>query len=428
MSMKVAWLTPWNGRSAIASFSAHIVAELRRRGHDVRIFRTEVGEALELPPLPDEGQVEVLEETYPPNLRMRFDHVVANIGNHFPFHGALPRALDVVPALGIFHDGFLAHFAAAWSRSWADTDEAPLMLAEALYGAASVAAGPFWLPLDQMAAERPMLEWMSGMVAGAFTHSQHWVPQLDTSCAGEVTVHPLSMPDDRMPPPRPWGKRIAIATIGHINSNKQADQVLRAIASQEALRDRCDYHLLGNIDAEEQARLTGLARSLGIAAPAFTGWLEDAELRRRVEAIDVICCLRYPVLEAGSASLITAMRSGRPVLVSDHGLYATLPQEVVLRCRAGEEASDIARHVRELMDAPALAAELGARARTYATAANAAASYADALLPAMEAATAAGPRLALARGFGRQLGELGLAADDPQIVRLTSQIARMLGK
>lgn len=427
MSMDIAWLTPWNDRSAIASFSVDVVAELRKRGHSVRIFRSEVDAALDLQPLPDDSEVRALNIVHPQELRRGFDHVVANIGNHFPYHGALPRVLDAVPALGIFHDGFLAHFAAPWAQFWSANEHAPMTLADMVYGDPSPSGHNYWLPLEDMAAKRPMLEWVGSMVAGALTHSGHWAERLRVSCPGEVTIQPLSMPDDAMPPPRPWGERIVLATIGHINRNKQADQVLRGIASHPALRDRCEYHLLGQIEQSEREHLNAVALSLGMMPPSFTGWLEDAELRQRIAEVDVICCLRNPLLEAGSASLITAMRSARPVLVSNHGSYAEVPGDIVLRCTPGSEAPDLARHLLALLEAPEQAAELGQRARAYTFEVNTAASYVDALLPAMEAATAAAPQISAARLMGRQLGKLGLSAGHPQVLRTAQNLSDLLG-
>jgi glycosyltransferase involved in cell wall biosynthesis len=217
-----------------------------------------------------------------------------------------------------------------------------------------------------------------------------------------------------------------LATIGHINSNKQAEQVLRAIASDPVLRERCEYRLLGLVEPDEQARLTDLSDSLGLPPPRFTGWLEDDALRAEMAEVDVICCLRSPLLETGSASLVTAMRSARPVLVSDHGAYADVPRDLVMRCEPGNEAEAIVRHLRSLLEVEGLAAELGRRGRAYTFEANSAASYVNALLPAMEAATAAGPQISMARTLGGHLGRWGLTRNHPQAARTAGDLSQML--
>jgi perosamine synthetase len=69
------------------------------------------------------------------------------------------------------------------------------------------------------------------------------------------------------------------------------------------------------------------------------------------------------VLEGASGSLILAMLSGRPVLVSDHGSYAEVPDGLVLKCRPGAEAADVRRHLEALLADPAPARTMAARAR-----------------------------------------------------------------
>ena len=101
---------------------------------------------------------------------------------------------------------------------------------------------------------------------------------------------------------------------------------------------------------------------------------------RHLAAVDAICCLRNPVLEGASASLILAMRTGRPVLVSDHGPYAEIPDGLVLKCRPGHEATDVRLHLEALLADPAPARAMAQRARAYAKATFTASGYADRLL------------------------------------------------
>jgi hypothetical protein len=143
-------------------------------------------------------------------------------------------------------------------------------------------------------------------------------------------------------------------------------------------------------------------------------------------SVDVLCCLRYPLLEAGSASLITAMRSGRPVLVSNHGAYADVPGDLVYRCKPGFEAVDILRHLLAIRNDPAAAAERGARARQYALEVNTPRGYVDGLLPALEKATAAAPAVMAARHLGRQLGRWRIPPESPVGERLANALSGML--
>lgn len=412
MTARIAWATPWNARSAIAEFSAHVVSELKQRGHEVTILRTETGAALELDALPFDGTVEKLETLSASSLWWTYDHIVGNVGDNFAFHGALPRVMDELPILGLFHDGMIAHLADPWARSASDLSDGGRILADAVYDAAVPDAGPFWLPLAEMADRRPMLEWLAGTASGAFTHSHYWSARLRKATPGKVTTHPLTMPDHLMPPPPAWSGRVVIATIGHVNQNKRADQVLAAIASDPVLRSRCEYRLLGHVEESERARLSRLARLLGLDEPLFTGWIEIEELRRQVAEVHVLSCLRHPIFETGSASLILAMRSGRPVLVSNMGVYSDVDDGAVLKCTPGNEAPDIARHLLSLIRTPRRRDEIGQSAVSYVERANSLVSYVDALEEAMEAASANAPKVAMLRSFGRSLGAMGVATSD----------------
>lgn len=424
MISKIAWMTPWNGQSAIANFSAHVVRELRERGCRVQIVRTESAEGLALAPLDDIEPVLSLAHIAPESLAC--EALVANIGNYFPYHGALPAFMDEYPVLGIFHDGFLADFAAAWADGTNGGNVTPTQLASAVYG--DLGPDPYWLPLAKMAEERSMLEWLSPMVSGAVVHSSSWAARLRESCPGDVLVQPLAMPDDEMPsPPEPRDDRLVVASIGYVNPNRHAEQVLYALASHGELRRRCEFRLIGPVTSETRVALESLALDLGLRRPSFTGWVEDAELRRLMATVDVLCCLRYPILETGSASLITAMRSARPVLVSDHGGYAEVPGDLVYRCSPGAEALDVARHLLAIMNDRAAAAARGGRARSHSLDVNSARHYVDGLLPALARATAAAPMVRSARNLGRQIGGLGLPADNETARRLGSQLSAMFG-
>jgi hypothetical protein len=429
MKMRLAWLGPWNIRSAIASFGRLVVAELLQRNHDVTVFRTEVGSALNEPVLPTYARVENLHTIDGHTLSRSFDGVIANIGNHYPFHGAIFDALEHCPCLLIFHDGMIAHLAAAWAHQAAAGERSLRTLVQRLYGPDSWVDGtPYldWAQIEKQAAARPMTEWLTTLAAGIVTHSAFWAPRMQAACSGRVDVLPLAFPDNGMPPPRPHKGRLVIATVGHINPNKRADQVLLAIASDPVLRDRCEYRLLGHIEEGERERLECLSADLDLPPPRFTGWLSDALLCAEMEEVNVISCLRYPALETGSASLVTAMYAARPTLVSWHGVYAEVPDDIVLPCAPGQEARDVAAHLRAILAKPDAALAMGQRARAHALQAHSAPNYVDQLLPALAVATEAAPAVAAARRVGKLLGRLHVDPNDPAVSRVAATLSDML--
>jgi glycosyltransferase involved in cell wall biosynthesis len=427
--MRLAWCGPWNGHSAIATFGQMIVSELLTRGHEVTIFRSELGQALAEKPLPTPVRVESLHATSIDTLRHSFDGIIANVGDHYPFHGAIIGLLERCPCLAIFHDGLVANLAAAWAHEAAGGEKSLRALVQQLYGDGAWEEGTLywdWNRIEIPASMRPMTEWLAPLTAGIVTHSAFWTPRMQAACSGKVDVVPLAFPDFRVPPPQAHGGKLVVATIGHINPNKRADQVLVAIASDPVLRAECEYRLLGPITDAERERLNRLSRELGISPPRFLGWLSDEAMRAEIAEVNVITCLRYPIIEAGSASLVTAMYTERPTLVSRHGLYAEIPDDTVLGCTPGKEAADIATHLRAILADPPAALALGQRARAHALKFNSAAYYVDRLLPAVAAATAAAPAIGAASRLGKLLGHLGVGSGDHAASRVARNLSEML--
>jgi len=429
MKMRLAWLGPWNSRSTIASFGRLVVSELLARNHDVTVFRTETGSALNEPSLPIRARLEDLHAIDGHTLNRSFDGVIANIGDHHPLHGSVVNVLEHCPCLVIFHDGMIANLAAGWAHEAAAGENSLRTLVRKIYGGEAWVDGtPFlhWSQTQMQAATRPMTEWLTPLAAGIVTHSAFWAPRMRAACSGRVDVLPLALADSEMPPPRTHQGRLVIATIGHVNPNNRADQVLLAIASDTVLRARCEYRLLGHVEGPEQERLEHLSTDLGIPPPRFTGYLSDAALRAEMAEVDVISCLRHPVVEAGSASLVTAMYAARPTLVSWYGVYAEVPEDAVYHCTPGQEAVDVAAHLRAILAEPAAALTMGQRARARALQVHSANNYVDRLLPALAAATEAAPAIAAAHRLGKVLGRFEIDPNDPAVTRIVGNLSNML--
>jgi hypothetical protein len=348
-------------------------------------------------------------------LRWSFDHVIANIGDHFGFHGAIPNVLGNLAATVIFHDGFIASLAGAYAVDRSDSAEVQRLLIRLTHGRqVKVEEADVWnAPLEEIAKERPMVEWLARLASGCITHSSVWADRLRHACAGPVEIIELCFPDMSVGLPRPIGQTLIISTVGHANSNKRADEVLRALASDPELTERCRYQLLGEIGPAERERLSSIAQTLKIPAPAFFGRLSADELCAAVAETDVIACLRHPVLEGGSASLITALFTARPTLVSNQAHYADMPEGLVLPCRPGDEAPDVAKHLRWILGFPDQAQELGLRARQYALVTHVKDRYVDELLDLAARATQLSPLVRAATKMGQLLGSIGAEPDDP---------------
>ena len=405
MSLRLAWAGPWNERSAIAFFGTLVANEMVALGHEVEVFRTEVGDDLLLPVRRAPGPVHTVDEQSLIAMAGDFDGVIVNLGNHYGFHGGAIPVLRGSAPLIILHDAWLGHFCDGWR----------------------VAAGNDGWRTDQFLRDDPSgISSLCALASGVIVHGPHYREAAEMACPGPVAMVPLAYTADALPPPRPTGDRLIVATVGHVNGNKRADEVIRALGASERLRDCVLYVLAGPVEPDEQARLIALARQVGAREPHFTGWLPDELLRLHITGADVMCCLRYPAWEGGSASMITAMLSGRPTLVSNHASYADVPDGLVLKCSPGHEATDVRKHLEALLDDPAGARVMGDRARAYALRTFAPAAYAARLLDVLQEATLAEPAIRTGRLVGRRLAEFGMKADDPAVDRMDTALADLL--
>lgn len=430
MSMRIAWASPWNERSAIATFSVGVVEELLSRGHAVEVLRTEVGDAATLPPRQVGARVRFWSDVSVRELRHDADVVIVNFGDHYGFHGAMLDNFSDLGVVGIFHDLLLSHLAEGWAHASPEADATLRRIVQATYGSIEWNEDePFRMELGAMARDRPMVEWFASGVAGAVVHAHHYADRVRAVCPGPVAVIPLAFEYPDLPSPRPMGAaQLVIATIGMLNANKRIDQVVTAIASSPVLRERCRYRLIGEIAAEEQTRLCQLSESLGVAPLEFTGWISDEELRTQLLDVDVVACLRYPSLEGGSASLVLSMQSARPTLVSSHATYAEVPDGMVLQCTAGEEATDVARHLQWVLENPSAARDVGERARAYSRQTHTARGYVDALLPLCETSIANQPSMLTGQALGKTLASFGLNPSDPAVQRISAAAGELFGE
>lgn len=420
---RVLWVGPWHEDSAIARFGAYVCAALAERGCHISILRSETGTWAQCPPLPaPAGGVIVSRMTEP---WTAFDGIIVNIGDHFGHHGGALSVLEDVPALVILHDGYLANFAADAARA-REGEPWLRQLVEELYGSSAWPLDqPYHTDLAWVAAHRPLTEWVAGLSGGVLTHSHLWEERLRAACPGPVRVRPLAYPGRRLPPKR-REERLIVATLGHANPNRCLPELLQAIAAEKEAGRLWEMQVIGPIAEDMRTRLMEHARLWGVEPPVMTGWLPEEDMWRRLAAADAVACLRSPVLEAGSASLITAMRAGRPVLVCPHGPYAEVPEDLVYRCRPQALIADVRQHLADIARHPEQAAARAERAQRWAENAFSADGYAEDVLALLDAATEAWPVLAVGRRLGERLGGLRLPMRSSWVDYIAARVAAIL--
>lgn len=370
-------VTPWSGRSAIGRVNLLVARELVKRGVSVSVIRSETDEvAAQHSPLSTE--VPVLSPAE--GLRLKpgfdFDAVCYAIGDHFPFHGQGLALLAEMPGVVMLHDVYLGHLAAGWASA-GHLRGGEDRLRRLFYGELP----PAGADLTWLAAHQPLTEWPMAMATGGIVHAQHYRERAAAACPGRVAQAPLPADDMRLPPPRARqpSDTLTLVTVGHVNRNKLAHEVIRAIGSSPRLRSLCRYRLLGPVEDSMRGELSSLAADLGVSLE-MTGWLEEERLRREIAAADAIVCLRRPILEGGSMSAIVALQSARPTMVCDAGAYGEIPDALALKVPADPSIPDIANGIRRMLDEPAACQEMGRHTRAWVLETCTASRYVDSLL------------------------------------------------
>lgn len=426
--MKLAVVTPFVLRSAIGRVNMAVSRELAALGHEVQIVRSESEDEPGVALHPTDLPIRHWREVDFDDLAEEVDLAIVNVGDHYLFHGGIFEVFDRLPTLGVFHDFYLYNLFSGWlfanQLDWRVHDGE----VEAVYGPAGLeparAARSGELDMGQIAQAIPMTEWIARRCTGAVSHAKYYRARLEAACAGPVGDIPLCGA------PRPGGAQnrrakgeLTVVTLGVMNRNKCAEAVIRALAASPTLT-KARYRLVGAITEEERARLSALAAELGFSGLSIEGAVDDAGFEAAMADADIIACLRKPVLEGASGSVIDGMLSARPTVVARAGFYGELPDDLVVKVDPEVRPAELADAFERLAADPAGRRAMGRKARAYALTALGPAAYAASLAEAAQATLDALPLLEVGERLGQRLAGLGVSPRHPS----TGDLARSLDR
>ena len=215
-----------------------------------------------------------------------------------------------------------------------------------------------------------MTEWICAMARGVIIHSGFGVDRVLASCPGPVYQVPLPFECPPLPAGRPEARpagedRFRVLTVGHVNPNKRAESVIRAIGSSETLRETTVYRLVGKVTPARRVHLADLAEASGVMLE-ISGEVDDAGLEDAFAEADVACCMRWPSLEGASASTIEAMLRGKPSIVTNTAFYSELPDACVIKIDPENEIAACRTALEKLHGDHAERRRLGEAARAWA--------------------------------------------------------------
>ena len=410
--MKVAYLSPMPPeRSGIADYSALLVPELARR---VELAVVKRG-AKRLP--------------------RGTDVALYHVGNDPKAHGWILAALRRSPGVVVLHDFVLHHLISGTTLARGDVSgyldalEREGGLVARLLGHAVVEKRilPLW---ESRPEDFPLAGEVLRHATGLIVHS-HWVEERARAAGYEGPMWRIPHPAWKAPAIEPRVSetegRPLIGSFGNVNSSKRIPQLLEAFARLRRSRPEARLLLVGAVspgfDLDRRLQRLGLSEE-GIVREAY---VEEDRLWSLMAACDVCVNLRAPTMGETSGSVIRQLSLGKPVVVSDVGWFAELPDSVALKVPVDDGEVDtlyaalelLARDdgARAAMSASALELvrrehDLGRSAELYAAALEQAAgreAVADAVLGDVAAAAA----------------DVGIAAGSPEAAELARRLAEV---
>ena len=413
--MKFVMFTPTVEASAIARMASLVTRTLIKLGHSVVVVRGENSSLLRAKthdfgttavPWTESGHVE--------DLVRAADVLVYHIGDNYTYHRGCLEWLHRAPGVICLHDFFLGNLFCGWAQNHKPDALATLRawyggeIAETFFGYKSSE--------DLIRATKdtaPMTEWICSMAYGVITHSSWGIQRVLDSCPGPIRIAPLAYD---APASASVLKSLInressteafnVLTVGHINPNKRAESVIRAIGNSAVLRRNTTYRLVGHIQPDMSEQLTSQARSLQVNL-VISGKVDSDTLLQAIGEAHVVCCLRWPSLEAASASAIEAMLYGKPVVVTDTGFYSELPDVCVRKIQIQNEIPELQQALEHLCENEGERLALGAKAAEWAAVTFSAENYASQLIAVSLAAQRAAPMLKATQSLTGTLWQWG---------------------
>jgi glycosyltransferase involved in cell wall biosynthesis len=340
--MRVAYFSPLPPqRSGIADYSAELLPHL--------------AEHLELELFVDEGvRVEAsLRDRFPvhgdrafPGLweRGRFDAVLYHLGNNPDFHARAWRTLASYPGILVLHEAMVHHLVRGMTLSRGDLEG---YVEEMRYAYGRTGQGlarrslDTGIPLDVWSY--PLFERAVDASLSVITHNEFTRQRVLASrplARTSVIPHHVSLGelgsmdrDSARAALKLPADAFVLASYGFITPAKRLEVSLRAFARLRKERPDALYLLVGEVSPHYD--LSGIPEGV-----ILVGRTELDDFLRYMVAADVAVNLRYPTAGETSGTLIRLLGLGKPVIVSNLGAFAEIPDGACAKVDLDESEED----------------------------------------------------------------------------------------
>jgi glycosyltransferase involved in cell wall biosynthesis len=373
--MKVAWFSPLPPeRSGIADYAQLVLPAIRER-IDVEVVRR----GAKRPP-------------------RGVDLAVYHVGNDPAAHGWIVEALRRAPGLVVLHDFVLHHLVSGMTLGRGDAKgylaalerDGGLVARLLGYAVMDKKIPPLW---ESRAVDYPLAREVLDHATALVVHSAYVERRArETGFRGLVRRVPhAAWPAPDVAPAAVEGSPV-IAAFGNLNASKRAPELLEAFARVRRAHPQARLLLVGaaspGFDVERRMQRLGLDG----AGVELTGYVDEQRLWSLMAAADVHVNLRSPTMGETSGTAIRALSLGRPLVVSDVGWFAELPDDVALKVPVDEHEVDVLTAALELLAArPDVRARMGDAALALAQGPHAVEHVAEAYVAAFELAAGGGP-------------------------------------
>ena len=375
--MRLAYFTPLPpSKSGIADYNSELLPYLAK-GAEISVFVEEVNV---LPQIRDRADFLIHDANHFDDVHARqpFDMCVYHLGNN-PHHEYVYERAIRTPGLLVMHESCMHHLItwktlrcgdkeSYWDEMFYAYGRRGARVADMRANAVASDYQQFLMPLNRRVTQGSL----GVIVHNAYTASN--LEGIDGDIPVKVIPHHLSprayeldginrsecrrslgIPDDA------W----VIASFGFVTESKRIPVVLAAFRRLLEQVPDAMYLVVG--DDHPKCSVAPLIEEMGLRDRArVTGYVSEDDFFRYLKAVDVMVNLRFPTAGETSGTLIRALGAGIPVVVTDFGQFAELPDDVCLKVPAMEnEEGELYLRLRALALRPMARARLSRRSAEW---------------------------------------------------------------
>lgn len=295
-----------------------------------------------------------------------YDLLLYQMGNQPRFHEYMYGYLFQHPGAVVFHDYCLHHSRADMLLKRNKIEDYRQEL-QAVYpdqarrianAAVTFSAG------DLLFFYYPLFELIVRSSLAAAAHTQEAVKKLQICDTPVVRIPLIQLPAAKGTNEGMAPGATVIASFGYATHAKRISTILESVAQILPEHPDVRYVIVGSV--EDPAWLQQRIDSLNIGqAVVVTGHVEMPNFLIWMARADIVVNLRYPSAGEMSATLIQALATGKPVIISRLLNLEQIPEDVVMRVRPDREKEDLTSSLKKLIRDPKLREQLSVKAKTF---------------------------------------------------------------